>query len=79
MGLWGPLRTDLKERAEYCGRFRTPSLRSVALRQRFFHNGAVRTLRDAVSFHATRDTASRKWYPKQPDGRVAKSLARSGT
>jgi len=44
--------------------FRTPSLRNVALRQRFFHNGAIRTLRDAVAFYATRDTDPARWYPK---------------
>jgi cytochrome c peroxidase len=36
----------------------------VALRKRFFHNGAIRTLRDAVAFYATRDTAPARWYPR---------------
>ena len=70
LGLCGPLRTDLKARKELCGQFRTPSLRNVALRTRFFHNGAVRTLREAVAFYATRDTEPAHWYPRGADGRV---------
>jgi cytochrome c peroxidase len=62
LGLCGPLRTDLAEHPDYCGRFRTPSLRNVALRQRFFHNGAVRTLEDAVRFYVQRDTDPARWY-----------------
>ena len=64
LGLCGPLRTDLATHPEYCGMFRTPSLRNVALRKRFFHNGAIRSLRDAVAFYATRDTDPAKWYPR---------------
>jgi len=63
LGLCGPLRTDLAAHPEYCGLFRTPSLRNVALRQRLFHNGAIRSLRDAVAFYATRDTDPARWYP----------------
>ena len=62
LGLCGPLRTDLANHPEYCGLFRTPSLRNVALRKRFFHNGAITTLRDAVAFYATRDTQPARWY-----------------
>jgi cytochrome c peroxidase len=62
MGLCGPLRTDLKGKKEYCGKFMTPSLRNVATRHAFFHNGVVSTLKDAVRFYAERDTRSAKWY-----------------
>ncbi|MBX3622480.1 MAG: c-type cytochrome [Rhizobacter sp.] len=62
LGLCGPLRTDLAGHMDYCGRFRTPSLRNVALRDRFFHNAAVRTLEEAVRFYAERDTAPARWY-----------------
>jgi len=55
LGLCGPLRTDLADRDEYCGLFKTPSLRNVATRQAFFHNGVFRTLRDAVRFYTQRD------------------------
>jgi len=62
LGLCGPLRTDLADHPEYCGRFRTPTLRNVALRRSFFHNGAIGTLDDAVRFYAQRDTDPARWY-----------------
>lgn len=55
LGLCGPERTDLRDNAEYCGRFITPSLRNVATRRAFFHNGVFHTLRDAVAFYGARD------------------------
>ncbi|MDE2202882.1 MAG: cytochrome-c peroxidase [Burkholderiaceae bacterium] len=72
LGLCGPDRTDLKDHPEYCGRFRTPSLRNVALRQAFFHNGVIHSLEDAVRFYAQRDTQPQKWYPRRADGTVDK-------
>jgi len=47
---------------EFCGAFRTPSLRNVALRERFMHNGAFSSLRDVVAFYASRSTNPRRWY-----------------
>jgi cytochrome c peroxidase len=67
LGLCGPERIDLRGRDEYCGRFRTPTLRNVALRKSFFHNGVFHSLKDAVAFYAQRDTNPEKWYPL--DGR----------
>jgi len=72
LGLCGPLRTDLATRGDYCGMFRTPSLRNVALKRVFFHNGAVRSLRDAVRFYAERDARPERWYPRAADGTVVK-------
>ena len=69
MGVCGPLRTDLKGRDEYCGRFRTPSLRNVALRGAFFHNGVYTKLDDAVRFYALRDTAPKRVYGTGKDRR----------
>lgn len=63
LGLCGPERADLRGNAEYCGRFVTPTLRNVATRGVFFHNGAVHSLREAVQFYATRDLHPEKWYP----------------
>ena len=62
LGLCGPLRTDLAGHPDYCGRFRTPTLRNVALRRSFFHNGAITTLEDAVRFYVQRDTDPARWY-----------------
>jgi cytochrome c peroxidase len=72
LGACGPLRTDLDGRAEYCGLFKTPSLRNVALRQIFFHNGLVHSLREAVAFYVERDTRPGKWYPQDSNGQVHK-------
>jgi cytochrome c peroxidase len=69
MGLCGPLRTDLAGHPEYCGEFRVPSLRNVALRRVFFHNGVFRRLDQVLEFYAERDTHPSKWYPKA-GGRV---------
>ncbi len=55
LGACGPLRTDLADRTEYCGLFRTPSLRNVALRKTFYHNGAEHDLRKAIEFYVERD------------------------
>jgi len=72
LGLCGPLRTDFKDRAEYCGQFRTPTLRNVALRRSFFHNGAMHSLAEVMDFYVERDTDPGKWYPRAADGTVAK-------
>jgi cytochrome c peroxidase len=68
LGLCGPLRTDLADRKEYCGLFRTPSLRNVATRRVFFHNGVFHRLEDVVRFYAERDTRPQKWYPLGKNG-----------
>ena len=62
LGLCGPLRTDLATHGEYCGLFRTPTLRNVALKRRFFHNGAIDSLDEAVRFYVQRDTDPARWY-----------------
>jgi cytochrome c peroxidase len=64
LGLCGPLRRDLEGRAEYCGLFRTPTLRNVARKRVFLHNGVFHALEDVVRFYAERDTAPEKWYPR---------------
>jgi cytochrome c peroxidase len=72
LGLCGPLRTDLRNHAEYCGLFKTPSLRNVARRPVFLHNGVFHSLSDVVRFYAERDTAPQKWYPRGRSGAVLK-------
>ena len=63
LGLCGPVRTDQRAEPGYCGMFKTPSLRNVATRGAFFHNGRFHTLSDALRFYVERDTSPRKWYP----------------
>ena len=72
LGLCGPDRTDLAARGDLCGAFKVPTLRNVATRKAFFHNGAFATLTDAVRFYARRDTNPEEWYPVGVDGQVQK-------
>jgi len=64
LGLCARAPGDLATRTELCGAFKVPSLRNVALRKRFFHNGKFDRLRDVVDFYVTRDTDPARWYPK---------------
>ncbi|OZI67222.1 cytochrome-c peroxidase [Bordetella genomosp. 11] len=68
MGLCGPQRPDhaLTEDGKpsrFCGMFKAPTLRNVALRQTFFHNGVIHSLEQAIRFYNTRDTNPELWYP----------------
>jgi cytochrome c peroxidase len=73
MGLCGPERSDLSAKRAYCGQFRTPTLRNVALRDRFFHNGVLTSLRQVLEFYQQRDVAPAKWYPRTADGKIDKA------
>jgi cytochrome c peroxidase len=55
--------TNPSNDSQYCASFRTPSLRNVAVRKGFMHNGAFTRLRDVVKFYATRATQPEQWYP----------------
>jgi cytochrome c peroxidase len=72
LGLCGPARRDLQQRTEYCGLFRVPTLRNVALRRRFFHNGVFRDLREVIEFYARRDTEPARFYGRDARGTVQK-------
>lgn len=72
LGLCGPDRTDLASRTDLCGAFKVPTLRNVATRKVFFHNGVFHSLRDALRFYVRRDTNPEEWYPAGPDGTVVK-------
>jgi cytochrome c peroxidase len=71
-GLCGPDRTDFLDTPEYCGLFKTPTLRNVALRQSFFHNGVFHSLEEVMRFYVQRDTHPEKWYPRKRDGSIQK-------
>jgi cytochrome c peroxidase len=70
LGACGPERRDKAGQAGYCGLFRTPTLRNVALRGSFFHNGKFHDLREVVAFYATRDITPARWYAKNAGGKV---------
>lgn len=67
LGLCGPERTapvlpvDVAPGVtidQFCGKFRMPSLRNVAQRPAFMHNGFFKDLREVVRFYAGRNTAT---------------------
>ena len=73
MGLCGPFRRDAASRnPSNCGLFCTPTLRNVAIRRAFFHNGSFHSLRQVLLFYVERDTNPKKWYPVGVDGEVEK-------
>jgi cytochrome c peroxidase len=72
MGLCGPFRTDQANESKYCGLFKTPTLRNVAARRVFFHNGRFHSLKDALRFYVRRDTDPQMWYPVLPSSAVDK-------
>lgn len=68
MGVCGPLRTDHAPAApnaanSFCGMFKAPTMRNVATRQTFFHNGVMHSLEQVIRFYNTRDTQPELWYP----------------
>lgn len=72
MGLCGPFRSDLQQRQDLCGEFKVPTLRNVATRKVFFHNGYFHSLIEALHFYVERDTDSVLWYPLDANGVVEK-------
>ena len=72
LGLCGPIRRDLRTQTQYCGLFKTPSLRNVATRKVFFHNGVYHNLHQVLNFYAKRETDPADVYPRNAQGRVMK-------
>lgn len=72
LGLCGPYRTDLRSQTQYCGMFLTPTLRNVATRRVFFHNGVFHSLRAVLEWYVYRDLAPEKFYSRDAGGHVVK-------
>lgn len=72
LGLCGPYRHDLAKEPNFCGMFKSPTLRNVTTRSVFFHNGRFHRLEDVMHFYVERDTNPGKWYPKLANGKVDK-------
>jgi cytochrome c peroxidase len=70
LGLCGPLRQDMLKKQEYCGFFRSPTVRNTAIREVYFHNGAFTSLREVLHFYNERDLYPEKYYPRNADGSV---------
>ena len=52
--------------------FLTPTLRNVALRRVFFHNGIFHSLRQVLDFYVNRDLHPERFYPRDAAGDVIK-------
>ena len=72
LGVCGPDRDDMRADTQFCGMFITPTLRNVATRHVFFHNGVFRSLQQVMDFYAFRDVQPEKVYPCGADGKVEK-------
>lgn len=72
LGLCGPDRTDFTARRDLCGAFKVPTLRNVATRKVFFHNGRFGSLKDALRFYVRRDVSPGEFYPIDSNGAVRK-------
>ncbi len=71
LGLCGPERTapTLPANAapgvtinDFCGKFRMPTLRNVAERPAYMHNGFFNNLAEVVRFYSTRNSNPQRWY-----------------
>jgi cytochrome c peroxidase len=71
LGICGRPDHPLPGSKQYCGMFKTPTLRNVAARKAFFHNGRMKSLNEAIRFYNTRDTHPELWYPVM-NGKVQK-------
>ena len=72
LGLCKSGRSGRASQDSACGKFKVPTLRNVATRQVFFHNGHIKNLRDAVAFYVSRDTQPEQWYPRKAGQEIAK-------
>jgi cytochrome c peroxidase len=72
LGVCGPYRTELRGQTQYCGMFLTPSLRNVATRRVFFHNGVFHSLEQVLDFYVDRDIRPGRFYPRDAAGQVVK-------
>ena len=65
LGLCGPDRRDHlpADGNTFCGMFKAPTLRNVATRKSFFHNGVMHSLEQVLRFYNTRDPMPELWYP----------------
>lgn len=72
MGVCGPFRDDMTKQTQYCGMFLTPTLRNVATRGVFFHNGVYHNLKQVMDFYNLRNTSPDKIYPRDASGKVMK-------
>lgn len=63
LGLGGPKRLLPNGDPGFNGAFKVPTLRNVAVKEAFMHNGFFTHLDEVVAFYVSRDTNPGRWYP----------------
>jgi cytochrome c peroxidase len=69
LGFCGPFRTDFSSSTGLCGAFRVPTLRTVAMKSSYEHNGVFGSLAQVLDFYVNRDITPQRFYRKA-DGSV---------
>jgi cytochrome c peroxidase len=72
LGICGPYRKDMRDQVQYCGMFLTPSLRNVATRKVFFHNGVFHSLKEVLDWYVNRDLQPARFYSRDAKGAFVK-------
>ena len=70
LGLCQAPHAQIADKQPYCGMFKVPSLRNVATRHVFFHNGVFHSLRKVLEFYVDRDIHPQRWYGHDQSGHV---------
>ena len=65
LGVCGPFRRDSLLDPGLCGAFRVPTLRNVALKHAYFHNGVFGDLFQVINFYVNREIRSSQIYLTQ--------------
>ncbi|MGC5748883.1 cytochrome-c peroxidase [Gluconobacter sp. NFX36] len=73
LGLCEAMPGGAEQSGAYCGMFATPTLRNVADRKVFFHNGVFHDLRRVLDFYVLRDIQPELFYSRDTHGRVRKA------
>ena len=68
LGVCGPFRTDSLLDPPLCGTFKVPTLRNVALKHAYEHNGVFGSLSAVVNFYDNRDIQPGQFYVTRSGG-----------
>ncbi|KXV33931.1 cytochrome C peroxidase [Gluconobacter thailandicus] len=73
LGLCEAMPGGAEQSGAYCGMFATPTLRNVADRKVFFHNGVFHDLKQVLDFYVLRDIQPELFYSPDAQRRVRKA------
>ncbi|GFE97118.1 cytochrome-c peroxidase [Gluconobacter sp. Gdi] len=70
LGLCEVMPGGIETSSAYCGMFATPTLRNVAARKVFFHNGVFHDLHQVLDFYVLRDIHPERFYSRDAHGHL---------